>query len=649
MTEPRPRIAPDLLAELLDAAPARVRRRLDAAPRAADDWEWTADAERWTVLAGSESVTLTGTELTEPEQVGCTCLLGPRCLHLLAVVSLLEPLGQNANVPTPPDPTQAHSPATAASATPATPTTSGAPPVSESRGVPGTPAVPGAPAPGDRTAPGAAPTLCVLGAPDPLSALVEIDDAARIAARAAWSAGARILACGVRAGATHRSDLLRASALARTARLPRLASACATVAAGPRDLDTHRFALGEYTDALTALLDVSRRLGGGPEGPRPSPTLADVGTGRRSYSEIGSLRLYGLGTERVVTTSGHAGVVTHLVSFDADGGPSFWSVGDVAPGESARAHQVYSARVNFGGTARSHHELGRTGLIAQRVRASADGRLSSGAATTAAGTHRRSWDVDPLDRLWNRPFADQVSTALAAQTGPARRSGSDLVFVELTITGPAAGAEGAEVVEATTGRVLRLGTDGAQDSHRAHNLALLARYSGAGLRTVARPVPDAPGTLVPFTVEIRGGAALPEGLGGRMNLSLDTLPSPGAAHSREGGAHASGDIAQPGSGRPGSDTGLSGLERALARVAEAGREATPPVGALAGRLRAHHLPTGAELLTGVGAAGRARVRTLTGESVPAPPDALAAAWLAATTYTAAVRAHLNALAWERAC
>lgn len=68
-------------------------------------------------------------------------------------------------------------------------------------------------------------------------------------------------------------------------------------------------------------------------------------------------------------------------------------------------------------------------------------------------------------------------------------------------------------------------------------------------------------------------------------------------------------------------------------------------GPLAGRLGAHHLSTGADLLSRVAEAGRERVRTPTGESVPPPPDTLAAAWLAAATYTAAARAHLNALAW----
>src|SRR5690606_13252218 len=122
---------------------------------------------------------------------------------------------------------------------------------------------------------------------------------------------------------------------------------------------------------------------GGPEGERPAPTRADVGVGRRAYTEIGSLRLYGLGCERVVTASGYAGVVTHLVSV-SDGAPRTWSVSDIAPGGPERAAAAHGARVSFGGTALSHRDLGRAALVAQRVGASADGRLSGMSATTAA-------------------------------------------------------------------------------------------------------------------------------------------------------------------------------------------------------------------------------------------------------------------------
>ncbi|XKK40388.1 hypothetical protein HFP72_06875 [Nocardiopsis sp. ARC36] len=53
MTAERPRIDPGLLAELLEAAPGRVRRKLDAAPRAAEEWDWSSDGPVWTVGRGT--------------------------------------------------------------------------------------------------------------------------------------------------------------------------------------------------------------------------------------------------------------------------------------------------------------------------------------------------------------------------------------------------------------------------------------------------------------------------------------------------------------------------------------------------------------------------------------------------------------------
>ncbi|TDQ43588.1 hypothetical protein [Actinorugispora endophytica] len=584
MTVERPRIEPGLLAELLAAAPSRVRRKLDAAPRAAEGWTWTARDDGWAVAAGGETVRLGAPEITDAAQVGCTCLLSPRCLHLLSVAGLLAHTGEEGG-----------------SGTGEGPSTS--------------------PDPGPES-------------DDPLTAAVELDDEIRAAARFAWTAGAHTLAAGVRAaGAVQRVELLRAAAMARAARLPRLAAACTTVSGGLRDHATPAFTLTEHAAALTRLLDVSWRLGGGPDGPRPAATLADVGIGRRAYTEVGSLRLYGLGSESVVTGSGYAGVVTHAVSF-ADGAPRMWRVGDVAPGGAERAAAVYGGSVNFGGLALSHRDLTRSGLVAQRVSASADGRLSGGAATTAAAATGCAWTDEPLAALWARPFDAQVDAALAALAAPAHRTGADLVFAELVVAGPAGGDDVA-VVEAGTGRALVLSPGGAQDRLRARNLARLAAVPGLALRAVARPVPNRPGVLVPVAVAVGEGLALPEAWRGRVNLSLDTVAGPAAASVP----------AEPASPLGDADPGLAAMGRVLARLSEAGREAAPSRSPLNARLREHHLPTAAALLTTVTAAARERVRTPTGESVVPPPDRFAAAWLAATTYLSAAESHLHAQTW----
>ncbi|GAA1454641.1 hypothetical protein [Nocardiopsis tropica] len=628
MTAERPRIDPGLLAELLEAAPGRVRRKLDAAPRAAEEWDWSSDGPVWTVVTGNETVTLTGPRITEASQAACTCLLGPRCLHLLSVAGLLAPTGDDdADGPEPGSEPERSEPTGEPAG--AVPPQDGEPGPTGAAGRPGGADGPAAPA--GRS--GAAAIARASGDPvaDPLTAPAAVDGDARAAAALAWAAGARTLAAGVRAaGSSQRSELLRAAATARAARLPRLAAACTAVAAGPRDHATPAFALAEYTAALTGLLDTSWRLGGGPEGPRPAPTLADVGIGRRSYTEVGSLRLYGLGCERVVTASGYAGVVTHAVSLA--GGARLWRIGDVAPGGPDRAAAVYGAGIAFGGSALSHRDLGRSGMVAQRVAASADGRLSGGSATTAAVSTGCAWDEEPLAGLWGRPLADQVAAAVAAQAAPVHRTGDDLVFADLTVTGEAEG--GTAVVEAATGAPLVLGPDSAQDLLRARNLLRLAAEPGLALRAVARPVPDRPGFLVPVAVHAPG-LPLPAAWQGRVNLSLDTLPSAGSAVPTRPRP------TEP----PGADPGLGALTRVLARIAEAGREAAPDGSALPARLRGHHLPTAADVLGEVVGAARERRRTATGESVVPPPDRLARAWLAATTYLGAAHRHLRVLAW----
>src|SRR6266536_6089598 len=94
---PPVRIAPGVAATLLAAAPGRVRRRLDADPGMAGRWAWERDGAAWVVHAGTETVRIeTETEaaasvVSVVEQLSCSCLLAPRCVHLLAVVAVLDP------------------------------------------------------------------------------------------------------------------------------------------------------------------------------------------------------------------------------------------------------------------------------------------------------------------------------------------------------------------------------------------------------------------------------------------------------------------------------------------------------------------------------------------------------------------------------
>lgn len=91
MSTVRPSISPGLLADLTAAAPARLVKKLDATPTLAESWTWTA-GDSWTVVTDTnETVTLRPENgaLSAPAHVACSCLLAPKCLHLLAVAAVL--------------------------------------------------------------------------------------------------------------------------------------------------------------------------------------------------------------------------------------------------------------------------------------------------------------------------------------------------------------------------------------------------------------------------------------------------------------------------------------------------------------------------------------------------------------------------------
>ena len=85
----KPTITPDALAEITEAVPGRIRRKFDAAPDAANAWKWSEDGTDFVIAADDQRVKLSGQTIASPDQVSCTCLLSPRCLHVLSVVQTL--------------------------------------------------------------------------------------------------------------------------------------------------------------------------------------------------------------------------------------------------------------------------------------------------------------------------------------------------------------------------------------------------------------------------------------------------------------------------------------------------------------------------------------------------------------------------------
>lgn len=110
----RPRIAAAVAAELVTGLPSRLVAKLDADPKLAERWAWAGAA---ITTDKGEVVTLVLDADGVVTAVACSCLLQPRCLHVGAVVSLLEP----ADRPTSSPATTTSSPTTTTSTSTSTP------------------------------------------------------------------------------------------------------------------------------------------------------------------------------------------------------------------------------------------------------------------------------------------------------------------------------------------------------------------------------------------------------------------------------------------------------------------------------------------------------------------------------------------------
>jgi len=83
----RPQIRADLAAALTAAIPPRLVKKLDADPAIAERWTWS-DGGVVTDKGDTVSLAVEGGIVTG---IACSCLLAPKCLHVAAVVALLEP------------------------------------------------------------------------------------------------------------------------------------------------------------------------------------------------------------------------------------------------------------------------------------------------------------------------------------------------------------------------------------------------------------------------------------------------------------------------------------------------------------------------------------------------------------------------------
>ncbi|WP_329223280.1 hypothetical protein [Streptomyces microflavus] len=599
-----PPVAPEVTATLVENLSPRLRKRLDAAVTKFGARPTHRDGDTVTIQVDDETelrLHAPGGVVATADAITCGCLLAPACVHR-AAAACAAPTAD-------PPPDLADRP-TGAAPEPASVTDLGPTPATDLASVPDS---------------ASSPSSQEVASP-----------AQRAAADALWSAGAAVLEAGIDgAGAVTQSALLRAAHTARIRHLPRAAGAALSVVTLLRAARAGdpSYRTADFVTALAELLGTAHRVG------TASGAELDAARGRarRPYSPDGSLRLYGLFTEPVVTDSGHGGVRTWVAGTDG----RLFTVGDVAPGGVGRAVGVADRAVRLGDTALTHRELGRAGLAVSGATVSPDGRLGAGKGVKAVTARGAAWTELPLAALWETPPSEQAARALRSTSRYADPDGggSDLLFLDVELIGAVRESAGTCLLALSgTGIAVRL-TVADDDPALAHrdNLMLLAAAPGTRLRIIGRLVP-APHPRLTLLA-----CAHPTGEG-TIDLGLDRLrradlPDPAAP------VHP----APPQPGGPGAHSPLYLLERRVEQTVSAGRAALGMLGDVTAetrRIRRAGLPTAAGLLTALCTSASQRERDLFGRLLPADTDSFATHWLTAALYTAAVADSLCAAAWE---
>lgn len=601
----RPTIAPAVLAAIISAAPERLQKKLDREPRVADSWSWEEAQGKWTIAAGEEQVCIPAGTITDVNQVQCTCLLTPRCFHVLAVLNVAEIAEADAG---PTDSTDA-SPASAAVAPSLVATSETAPPV---------------------------------------SALIELTAPQLRAAQQMFDACAAILTSGLRAsGAVLQSRLLRAIHECRSEGLHRIAAGGLRLMTNLRLLrDGHdQFSTAEAESDFREVLEGCVRLIRSPA----TATLEWLGIVRRSYEPITSLKLHGLCCEPILTRSGYSGVVTWLMGDDGWIG----TTSDVQPGDAGRIDQAWRSGVTLAGLSLSHRDLSRKCLLISQATRSLDGRLGGGDSARAVTLDGLGWNAPPVAQRFQTPLVEQIQRVFQDQNGTEflRPAGTELVF----FTAQVLGFSGQEllVTEAASGAVLRLAItlDDDRVAYRA-SLKMLARAPGVTLRGIGRVDLNAAGRLQLLAIA-PGESADPD----RPKLvTPDNSPVLSIGLEEVTRSHLSAGKQHPVefeiSESVQSTLPDDCLERWLRAIVVGGRHTIPQglvTSALrdAARLKSTLRPTAASLLQSLTQSTNSTTTAVTGVRFSEDPSILAEKWLATSICSKVTASRLQLNQWLR--
>lgn len=445
----RPKISAVLLASINESAASRLLRKLDKQPAIAESWAWTSQGGTWNIDTGSESVKIENALVNELQDVQCSCLLAPKCFHVLAVSNVLL-IDDSVPDTLKAEPTS--------SASDRSSSTNSKPSTTDSEEL-------------------AAETDLALLTTDHVQA-----------ANMMHLAVAEIIQGGLRAtGGSIQSKLLRALHECRATGLHRLAAAGLRILNHARLLrmSSEEFLPAQAVQSLHEALLVAHQI----TTAESTVSRLWVGTARRRYQPVASLKLFGLCCEPVLTASGYSGVITWMLNQQGD----VVSISDVQPGTANRIAQAWKSNVTLAGLALSHADLSKQKLLISKATISDDGRVGGSDSAKAVPSKHQGWNNEVISKRFAEPLDEQIQRYFDQidAVGTVSKEGAALMF----FTGIVYGYEDADLIlqlqDETIAR-LTIASDTKDLPYRA-NLTMLARAPGLPIRCIGRLLPLQPG------------------------------------------------------------------------------------------------------------------------------------------------------------
>ncbi len=426
MSTKRPTVSPELIAAMIEATPDRVRRRLDRTPNAAAEWNWQASEEVWFVETGGETVKLPHGHVTSVEQLTCTCLLAPKCFHVLACLTHLEVAIVESVQAEPREQVEQVS-------------------------------------------------------PDVEADLIEPDEKQRHAARELANSIAQLLRVGVaNAGVVVQSGLLRAIHQCRADGLHRLASLGLRVITGISEFRARSPASdpAQLAQDVADILETNRHVQG-----QKAIAAFWIGSARRKPMPVRPRKLHGLFAEPILTRSGFAGAATYFLGED----DRIYTASDVRPGDAQLARDAYLGGIEIGSMIQPAKQLARGLYLGSELTASGDGRLGRGKGIKIVEQGQSSWQVEAIQKRYRRPLVDQWNAVYEQADLPpeGRPAGWDFIF----LVGTVAGAVGPELLFVSTSDAVPMRLAIENDSEAFYfreNLRMLSHAPGLRLQVIGR-------------------------------------------------------------------------------------------------------------------------------------------------------------------